>query len=147
MIALIVASLTGFVLMHALIYNYVTSPKFLSKGEKLSTAKEGVLHLVCLFVGIVLCGGAVLFFWGSSVNRARSAPSYGQEANKMGQLRDVEGNGASDLLDSCIVSEGSRPRFEGHCCVLTLVVIPFLFMSCRYNVPGFERGNLIFWRP
>lgn len=112
MIALIVTSLTGFVLMHALIYNYVTSPKFLSKGEKLSTAKESVLHLACLFVGIVLCGGAVLFFWDSSVNRARSASSYGQEANKMGQLRDVEGNGASDLLDSCIVSEGSRPRFE-----------------------------------
>lgn len=50
-IALIVASMTGFVLMHALFYNYVSSPKFVSKGERFSTALETVLHLVCIVCG------------------------------------------------------------------------------------------------
>ncbi|KAG0577508.1 hypothetical protein KC19_5G161700 [Ceratodon purpureus] len=128
MIALIVASMTGFVLMHALFYNYVSSPKFLSKGEKFSTALESILHLVCLFVGIVLCGGTVILFWISSGNRAQSAPSYDQET-KAGQLNDVEGNDESDLLDSCVVSEGSRPQFEGLCSALTVVIILFFFLS------------------
>lgn len=110
MIALIVASMTGFVLMHALLYNYVSSPKFLKKGEKFSTAEESVLHFVSLFVGIVVCGGSVIFFWIASTRAGRGRELQGV---KMEQLRDVEGNGVSDLLESCVVTEGKRPRFAG----------------------------------
>lgn len=109
MIALIVASCIGFVLMHALLYNYVSSPKFLKKGEKFPTAEEGVLHFVALFVGIVICGGSVIFFWIAST-RSGKGSSSGLEPT---QMRDLEGNDESDLLDHTSVTEGKRPQFQG----------------------------------
>lgn len=119
MMALIVASMTGFVLMHALLYNYVSSPKFLKKGEKFPTAEEGVLHLVSLFVGIVICGGSVIFFWIARAGKLAGGPAATgnglQEPVKIVHLRDLEGNNESDLLDSCVVTEGARPQFEGQC--------------------------------
>lgn len=111
MIALIVASMTGFVLTHALLYNYVSSPKFLKKGEQFPTAEEGVLHFVSLFVGIVICGGSVIFFWINSTRNSGKGTS--DNDGNMTQLRDLEGNDVSDLLDNCIVTEGKRPQFEG----------------------------------
>lgn len=122
MIALILASCTGFVLMHALFYHYVSNPKLLKKGEKFPTAEEGLLHLVSLFVGIVICGGSVIFFWIASMRFEKNGAggASGLKEVNMGQIADIEGNGASDdLLDSCVVTEGVRPQFEGKCSSLT----------------------------
>lgn len=115
MIALILASMTGFVLMSALFYNCVTAPNLQPKGKKYSTAMESVLHLISMSVGIVICGGAVIFIWISSESRksrgaSRSSGAYGQES----KIADLEGNDESTLLDSCIVTEGRRPQFQGH---------------------------------
>lgn len=110
MIALILASMTGFVLMSALFYNYVTAPKLQPPGKYYNTAKETVLHFISLFVGIVICGGTIIFFWIWSESRSRgTSGSYKQES----KVADLEGNDESTLLDTCIVTEGCRPQFQG----------------------------------
>jgi ferric-chelate reductase len=133
MIALILASMTGFVLMSALFYNYVTSPKLLPKGRRnYNTAMETLLHFVSMFVGIVICGGAVIFFWISSESRFRGVSgSYRQES----KIADLEENDESTLLDSCIITEGSRPQFQGQ-------LVHLLSHSCsrackQYNLMSF----------
>ena len=121
MIALIMASATGFVLMSALFYNYVTAPKLQPEGKYYNTAMESLLHFVSLFVGIVICGGTVIVVWISSNSSSRrTSGSYGQEST----FADLEGIDESTLLDSCIVTEGSRPQFQGHYYFLTLVMCP-----------------------
>jgi predicted ferric reductase len=125
MIALILASMTGFVLMSALIYHYVTNPKFLAKGERYNTSVETILHFFSLFVGIVVCGGSVIFFWmASSYSGAQSEP----ENTKMA---DLEGNDESTLLDSTVITEGSRPKFQE------------LFSEYAENHDGQEVGVLV----
>ncbi|KAG0625701.1 hypothetical protein M758_2G074700 [Ceratodon purpureus] len=114
MIALILASMTGFVLVSALFYNYVTAPKLQPKGQKYNMAMETLLHFVSLFVGIVICGGSVIFFWISTESSSRTASESSAGYGSESKIADLEGNEVSTLLDSCIVTEGSRPQFKGH---------------------------------
>ena len=125
MIALIMASATGFVLMSALFYNYVTAPKLQPTGKYYNSAMESLLHFVSLFVGIVICGGTVIVVWISSNSRRfrRTSGSLNVCAQES-TIADLEGIDESTLLDSCIVTEGSRPQFQGHYYFLTLVMCP-----------------------
>lgn len=110
MIALILASMTGFVLMSALFYHYVTDPKFQPKGKRFNTSVETILHFVSLFGGIVICGGSVIFIWMSSTLSGVASGGSGQES----KMADLEGNNENTLLDSCIITEGRRPQFGGN---------------------------------
>ncbi|XP_024367800.1 ferric reduction oxidase 6 [Physcomitrium patens] len=108
MIALICASMTGFVLMSGLFYTYVSAQRLQPKGHHFSTAVESILYFISLFVGIVICGGTVIFFWISSLSESGS----GASAIANGHGQDIEENDDVTLLDNCIITEGSRPQFQ-----------------------------------
>lgn len=113
MIALILATTTGFVLISALFYHYVTDPRLQPTGKTFNTSVETILHFVSLFVAIVICGGSVIFFWVSSTLLGSSSSSSSSSEHKQeSKVADLEGNDNSSLLDSSVITEGSRPQFK-----------------------------------
>jgi hypothetical protein len=108
MIALILASMTGFVLMSAVFYHFVTDPKLQPEGKIFSASIETTLHFVSIFVGVVICGGSVIFFWMFNALSGVTSASFGQES----KVADLEGNDDRTLLDNCLITAG-RPQFKG----------------------------------
>lgn len=64
-----------------------------------------------MFLGIVVCGGAVMFAWMKL--RGRTAGGSREAIENGTNLADIEGNNAS-LLHQALITEGSRPNLAGN---------------------------------
>jgi hypothetical protein len=165
MAAVILASATGFVLISGLFHLYVVTPSVCCSGDSSSrssssssssknggsptkpnfpTALQVFFLFVSMFVGIVICGGAVILAWSkkqgykqnalpctaaaaltmqmskpaATNNReaAIAATSMNIQETAALDLVDVEANAVCEesLLDQCTTAQGTRPDFSGN---------------------------------
>ncbi|XP_073396120.1 ferric reduction oxidase 6 isoform X2 [Physcomitrium patens] len=118
MVAMILASVAGFVLMSGLFNLYVYTPRN-SPESPFSLTLDVLLFFISTLVGIVVCGGAVLLLWNparsyivprSSSSRNSSTIVSATDPVKEERM-DVESQPAT-LEDMCTVIKGSRPPFQ-----------------------------------
>lgn len=120
-LAVIVASLAGFVLVSGLFHQYVFNPNDKPKeGKPFSRPLEVFWFFVSMVIGIVVCGGAVILLWiatkvGGTSNGGINNIQTSDDDLKMHQVADLEGNNEEEsLLDrNCVITEGCRPNFQG----------------------------------
>ena len=120
-LAVILASLAGFVLVSGLFHQYVFNPNDKPKpGKPFSRPLEIFWFFVSMFIGIVVCGGAVILIWiatkmGGTSNGGINNVQSSDDDLKMHKMADLEGNNEEEsLLDrNCVITEGCRPNFQG----------------------------------
>lgn len=134
MAAVIAAATAGFILFLGIFHYYVVRPNhhndapfFFEHGghaHGASSAPQGKpfptwatvsFMFISMFLGVVVCGGAVLFAWTKLGNRGAvetsSAVGGGKDGAKVAV--DLETNQAS-LLDQASIAEGHRPVLSGN---------------------------------
>ena len=120
-LAVILASLAGFVLVSGLFHQYVFNPNDKPKqGKPFSRPLEVFWFFVSMLIGIVVCGGAVVLMWiatkvGKTSNGGIDSVPSSDDDLKMHKMADLEGNNEEEsLLDrNCVITEGCRPNFQG----------------------------------
>lgn len=127
--AVIVATIFGFALVSCLFQFFVIAPNDVPNTEKpFSTALETLLFLVSLFVGVVVCGGMMVVFWVRWKEVFGGPEKLGNEVINGHQMVEMEGGRAETLLETCDITEGIRPSFEGerlqhHCLIINWVLM------------------------
>lgn len=125
--AIIAAAATGTMLFHGIFHLYVVRPNHHTiapffyehgsphavlgpQGKPFPTWATVSLLFISMFLGIVVCGGAVMFAWMRL--RGRTAGGSSEAIESGTNLADIEGNNAS-LLHQALITEGSRPNLAG----------------------------------
>lgn len=128
--AVIVATIFGFAFVFCLFQFYVIAPNDVPNTKvRFSTALETLLFLVSLFVGVVVCGGMVVVFWVRWKEVFWGPEKLGSEVRNGHQMVEMEGGRAETLLETCEITEGLRPSFEGerrlqhHCLMINWVLM------------------------
>lgn len=120
MVAIILASVAGFVLMSGLFNLYVYKPRN-SPESPFPSALDVFLFFISTAAGIVVCGGAVLLLWNppwSYITPAKPNPLAQTPTNTTAEdsakqeCTDLEAQPAT-LMEMCTITKGSRPRFQG----------------------------------
>ncbi|KAG0602234.1 hypothetical protein M758_10G000600 [Ceratodon purpureus] len=132
--AVIAAATAGFLIFHGIFHNYVVRPNhhtdapFYFEHGSAHTAAHGPqgkpfptwatvsLLFVSMFLGVVVCGGTVLFAWANLDKRdgtdksssANNGPGDQRGQDKVSGGADMEMNEAS-LLKQATIIQGSRP--------------------------------------
>ena len=126
--AIIAAAATGTMLFHGIFHLYVVRPNHHTiapffyehgtphavlgpQGKPFPTWATVSLLFISMFLGIVVCGGAVMFAWMRL--RGRTAGGSSEAIESGTNLADIEGNNAS-LLHQALITEGSRPNLAGN---------------------------------
>lgn len=120
MVAIILSSAAGFVLMSGLFNLYVYTPRN-SPLSPFPLALDVFLFFASTGLGIVVSGGAALLLWNpawsyigptpTSLPQSPTINSISAEDSEKPESKDVEAQPAT-LMDMCKVSTGSRPRFQ-----------------------------------
>lgn len=126
MVAIILSSVAGFVLMSGFFNLYVYTPRN-SPQSPFPLALDVFLFFISTGVGIVVSGGAVLLLWNpawsyispkpASLPQTRTNNISAQDSAKP-ESKDLEAQPAT-LMDMCKVIKGSRPEFQGSCILMT----------------------------
>lgn len=119
MVAIILASVAGFVLMSGLFNLYVYKPRN-STESPFPSALDVFLFFISTAAGIVVCGGAVLLLWIPAWRYIHPKPNplpqtptnlTVEDPAKQDRM-DLEAQPAT-LMEMCTITKGSRPRFQG----------------------------------
>lgn len=119
MVAVILASVAGFVLLSGLFNLYVYKPRN-STESPFPSALDVFLFFISTGAGIVVCGGAVLLLWSPAWSYIHSKPNSlpqtptnttAEDSAKQERM-DLEAQPAT-LMEMCTTTKGSRPRFQG----------------------------------
>ena len=121
-LTVILASVSGFILMSGLFHVYIVTPHN-SPEDPYSTALDVLMFFISMFVGIALCGGAVVLCWSpswSSVGLSTSSSSIVstdistvQDFSKSIDSILLEEIPQETLLDMSTIVQGTRPNFQG----------------------------------
>lgn len=121
-LTVILASVSGFILMSGLFHVYIVAPHN-SPEDPFSTALDVLMFFISMFVGIALCGGAVVLCWSpswSSVGLSSSSSniistdiSTVQDFSKSIDSILLEEIPQENLLDMSTIVQGTRPNFQG----------------------------------
>lgn len=116
MVAVILASVAGFVLMSGLFNLYVYTPRN-STESPFPCALDVFLFFISIASAIVVCGGAVLLLWNPAWSYIHSKPHISPQSPTRpiaedSEKQDLEAQPAT-LLEMCTITKGSRPRFQG----------------------------------
>ena len=115
-LAVILASVAGFVLVTGLFHQYVFNPNDKPKaGKPFSRPLEVCWFFVSMVIGIVVCGGAVVLLWIATKMGGINNIQAADDDLKMHKAADLEENSEEEsLLDrNCVITEGPRPDFQG----------------------------------
>ncbi|KAG0568392.1 hypothetical protein KC19_6G016700 [Ceratodon purpureus] len=109
MVAIVLASVAGFILMSGLFNHYVNTSRTSAQG--LPMALDVFLFFLSTGVGIVVFGGGVLLLWNPAWNSSRTNLTADDGRMDIKLNMDVEAQPAT-LMDMCTITKGPRPQFQ-----------------------------------